>query len=139
MSTTLQFYSDNDLQHINDNLDQIEINALKETYRLLDPTDVEYNKVRQVIIDFIKEQGRIIYGGSAYHAIVQKYKSKNHDKNTIYPEWSRYDTEFYSPDPIRDMIMICNRLEDNNIKYIMGRQAQHNGNIYDIRKFSSIL
>lgn len=117
----ITLYSDNDLQHIEDNLDKIEADALKQSYKLLDPTNQEYNKVRNIIIDFIKKEKRIIYGGSAYHAIIQK----NNKEVGIYKEYERYDTEFYSPDPIRDMIVICNLLDDADIKYVIGRQAQH--------------
>jgi hypothetical protein len=121
----IKFYSDQDLQQINDNLDNIEVEATKKKYELLEPNNEEYYKVKQIIVDFIKEQKRIIYGGSAYHAIIQHYRKDKDSTNKIYPDWERFDIEFYSPNPIRDMVMICNRLSDANIKYVMGRQAQH--------------
>lgn len=117
----INFYTDNDLQHINDNLDKIEQDALQQSYKLLDPTNHEYNKVRQIIADFIKNEKRIVYGGSAYHAIIQQ----NNNTVGIYRDFERYDTEFYSPDPIRDMVVICNKLDDAGINYVIGRQAQH--------------
>jgi hypothetical protein len=121
----IKFYSEQDLQQINDNLDNIEVDATKKKYELLEPNNEEYHKVKQIIINFIKEQKRIIYGGSAYHAIIQHYRKDKNNTTQIYPDWERFDIEFYSPKPIRDMVMICNRLSDANIKYVMGRQAQH--------------
>lgn len=121
----LTFYSDNDLEQINDNIDHIEADSLKTGYRLLDPNNEEYDKVRNIILNFIKQQGRVVYGGSAYHNIIQKYRRDIDSEKRIYPEWERYDIEFYSPTPIRDLIMICNKLNDEGIKYVMGRQAQH--------------
>lgn len=125
MDNKLNFYSSNDLQQINDNLDQIEIEAEKKGFKLLDPTNEEYDKVRTIILDFIKEEQRIIYGGSAYHRICEQYKKDKNDTDKIYKDWTRYDVEFYSPNPIRDLTMICNRINDANIKYVIGRQAQH--------------
>jgi hypothetical protein len=125
MSDNLLFYSSNDFQRIDDNLDQIETEATKKSYVVLDPTNTEYSIVKKIILDFIKEQKRIIYGGSAYHTIIQNYRKDKNDTNTIYPEWERYDVEFYSPNPIRDLVMICNRIHDAGIKYVIGRQAQH--------------
>jgi len=123
--TSLLFYSKNDLDQINDNLDQIEQSATKLSYQLLEPNNDEYYKIKQIIIDFIKEQKRIVYGGSAYHAIIQHFRSDKDSNNTIYPDWSRFDIEFYSPDPIRDLVMICNRINNIGIKYVIGRQAHH--------------
>lgn len=121
----INFYSDIDLQQIDDNLNNIETNAIKIKYQTLDPTNDEYIKVKKIIVDFLIEQKRVVYGGSAYHAIIQHYrKDKNSDKR-IYPDWERFDIEFYSPRPIRDLVMICNRLSDTEIKYVIGRQAQH--------------
>jgi hypothetical protein len=125
MTNKLEFYSTNDLVQINDNLDRIEKDAEKIGYKLLDPTNEEYDKVRSIILNFIKEEQRIIYGGSAYHKICEEYKKDKNDSKSIYEEWTRYDVEFYSPNPIRDLTMICNRINDANIKYVIGRQAQH--------------
>lgn len=125
MTNKLEFYSTNDLVQINDNLDRIEKDAEKIGYKLLDPTNEEYDKVRSIILNFIKEEQRIIYGGSAYHKICEEYNKDKNDSKSIYEEWTRYDVEFYSPNPIRDLTMICNRINDANIKYVIGRQAQH--------------
>ena len=125
MSETLSFYSNKDLDQINDNLDQIETDSTKTGYKILDPTNEEYDKVKSIILHFIKEQKRIVYGGSAYHAIIQHYRKDKDSTITIYPEWDRYDIEFYSPDPLRDLVMISNRIHDAGIKYVIGRQAQH--------------
>jgi len=121
----LKFYSDNDLQIINDNIDTIIDNASRISNNKLEPKQEEYNMIKKEIINFIKENKRIVYGGSAYHAIIQKYRSDKDSLNTIYQEWARYDIEFYSPDPINDMIEICNKLNKLKISHIMGRQAQH--------------
>lgn len=125
MSKSLTFYSDKDLEQINDNLDQIEVESIKTGYKLLDPSNEEYDKVMSIIVNFIKEQKRIVYGGSAYHAIIQHYRKDKDSTNTIYPEWDRYDIEFYSPNPLRDLVMISNRIHDAGIKFVIGRQAQH--------------
>ena len=123
--SNLLFYSKNDLDQITDNLDQIEKESIKTKYELLEPNNNEYNKIKELIINFIKEQKRIVYGGTAYHAIIQHYRKDKDSINTIYSEYDRYDIEFYSPNPVRDLVMIANRLNKIGIKYVIGRQAQH--------------
>jgi len=123
----LKFYTKEDLQLIHDNLDQIEVSAAKEGFKILDPKNEEYSFVNSIIIDFIIEKNRIVYGGSAYHKIIEHYrKDKGTDGKKIYPEWDRYDIEFYTPTPIADLVAICNRLYNAKVKYVIGRQAQHN-------------
>jgi len=122
----LKFYTKEDLQLIHDNIDEIETKATKEGFKILDPKNDEYKYVNSIILDFIKEKKRIIYGGSAYHAIIEHYRKDKDGKNKIYPDWDRYDIEFYTPTPIADLVAICNRLYNAKIKYVIGRQAQHN-------------
>jgi len=126
MSNLLKFYSDSDLQLIHDNIDQIEMAATKQGYKILDPNNDEHGKVNNIIFEYIKEKKRIVYGGTAYHAIIEHYRKDKNSKNKIYPDWERYDVEFYTPNPIADLVAICNRLYNAKIKYVMGRQAQHN-------------
>jgi hypothetical protein len=122
----LKFYSEKNLQLLRDNIDNLEQEATKKGYIVLDPKNEEYKQVNTIILEYIIEKKRIIYGGTAYHKIIQHYrKDKDNDKK-IYPDWERYDIEFYSPTPIADLVAICNRLYNNKIKYVIGRQAQHN-------------
>lgn len=122
---SIKFYSDYNLQVVNDNLDTIEDAATKAGYERMEPKQDEFKMIKQLILDYIIENKRIIYGGSAYHAIIQNYRSDKTSDNKIYQEWARYDIEFYSPDPVKDMVKICNKLNSAKVKHVMGRQAQH--------------
>jgi hypothetical protein len=51
----IKFYSEQDLQQINDNLDNIEVEATKKKYAMLEPNNEEYHTVRQIIVNFIKK------------------------------------------------------------------------------------
>lgn len=121
------FYREEDYSAIQDNLDIIVENSVKQQHLILDPTEEEYKYIKSVIIDYIIKNKRIVYGGSAYHAIIEEYKKKNKIDNVgrIYKDYEYYDIEFYSPNPIDDLLKICDILHSKNIKYVMGRQAQH--------------
>ena len=125
---SIKFYSDYNLQVVNDNLDTIEDAATRAGYIRMEPHQDEYNMIKQLILDYIIQNKRIVYGGSAYHAIIQKHRSDKSSDNKIYQEWARYDIEFYSPDPVKDMVKICNKLNSAKVKHVMGRQAQHDEN-----------
>ena len=71
----------------------------------------------------LKKKKRIIYGGWAWHKLIENKNKKDgiYDKNKIgYP-----DIEFYSPDPVADLIEICDILHKKKFKYIEGREAHH--------------
>ena len=83
----LKFYSDNILQNINDNLDSIEEAATRAGYTIMEPDNNEYNNIKQLIVEYIKKQKRIVYGGSAYHSIIQKYRHDKKADSRIYKDW----------------------------------------------------
>lgn len=124
--TTLLFYRDKDYFAIQDNIDLIVEKSILKQHQILDPKNSEYIFVKSLIMDYIKSHNRIIYGGSAYHSIIENYKKKNNiNAGSIYKSYEYYDVEFYSPDPIGDIIKICNLLHSKGIQYVMGREAQH--------------
>tara|TARA_B110000037_G_scaffold198683_1_gene237786 strand:+ start:365 stop:1585 length:1221 start_codon:yes stop_codon:yes gene_type:complete len=73
--------------------------------------------------EFIKRKNRIIYGGWAWHnLLILKNKNEHiyHKDRISYP-----DIEFYSPDPIGDLIEICNYLYDKKCKFVQGHEGEH--------------
>jgi hypothetical protein len=77
----LKFYSEKNLQLLRDNIDNLEQEATKKGYIVLDPKNEEYKQVNTIILEYIIEKKRIIYGGTAYHKIIQHYrKDKDNDK-----------------------------------------------------------
>jgi hypothetical protein len=116
-------YREKDLKIIDDNIDDITDKARMSEITLLDPKLKEYKEAMKFLEDFVSKKNRVIYGGWAWHKLIE-HKNKDdgiYDKNrTGYP-----DIEFYSPEPVKDLIEICNGLHEKGFKYVQGREAEH--------------
>lgn len=118
----LNLYSDTQSNNIKNNLNELIKSAAKKKLSILEPTLDEVNSVMNVIKSYIKKKKRIIYGG---YAMNQLLIAKN-KKDAIYDdEVDTPDIEFYTPDPINDLIEICNELEDKKFKFVTGKNAMH--------------
>lgn len=94
-----------------------------ETKKLLEmePTIDEITKVYEIIIDFIKTNKRKVYGGYALNKLlISKMPGL-----AIYDESDTPDIEFYSPDPLGDLVKICDKLHNEGFKNVVGQEAQH--------------
>lgn len=94
----------------------------------------------KVVFLYIKNNKRIMYGGTALHRVI---KLKNdvgiYDNFTTKKYFNLdedlHDIEFYSPDPLYDVYKLCNELKNRGGKYIYGSEAIH-PETYAIRVFS---
>lgn len=114
-------HTEKDIEHIGKELDDIMYNATKKLRTTLEPTVDNFNKALEIVKIFIKDHGRIIYGGTAINAYV---KLKN-PKDCFYGEIDKPDIEFYSPTPIEDLQKLCDVLHKKGFKYVRGSEAQH--------------
>lgn len=117
----MQVYNEKDLDvfkdSVKDIIDQVKIAQL-ETF---EPTKREMNQVMEIINNYIKENNRKVYGGYALNLLL---KSKD-PNDAIYNDIEFADIDFYSPEPIEDLIKICNELADKGFKEPIGKEAQH--------------
>jgi len=106
------------------NLEPIIKKANIEKLQKVEPYRNNVNKAIKVIEDFIYEKGRIIYGGLALNEFI-KLQNKN---DAIYEEDSLQipDYDIYTPEPINDLIYICNKLFNLGFTDVYGRSAVHN-------------
>ena len=102
------------IDNIVDKASEIFINNFGE------PTCEEYTKVKKVIINFIKDKKRIVYGGYAQNELIKK---KNPDDD-FYKD-CRADIEFYSPEPIKDLIELVDILNEMGIFSVKGDEGVH--------------
>lgn len=87
----------------------------------MEPTIDEITKVYEVITDFIKKNKRKVYGGYALNKLlISKIPSL-----AIYDESDTPDIEFYTPDPLGDLVKICDSLHEKGFKNVIGQEAQH--------------
>ena len=114
-------YRQLDIDTILKNLDNIENNAMTIKLDKYEPTLTEINSVYKEITNFIKTNNRIVYGGYAQNELI---RNKNKD-DTFYKVTDLADIEFYTPDPIGDLIDLCDILYKKKYKYVEGKEGVH--------------
>lgn len=88
---------------------------------LYEPTYNEQIEVAKVVMEFVKNKKRKIYGGTAQNAVI-KDKSP---KDAFYLETCVPDIDCYSPDPITDLYELSNILHEKGFKNVVAQEAQH--------------
>ena len=121
MTEKILFMRDKDVEIVSKNIDKIIDRAIEQKKQLIGPTNEEYNKIINIILNYIKKNNRIIYGGYAQNVLIKKKSSKD----AFYNEKDHIDIEFYSNKPIEDVVKLCNILYDNGYKIIQGKPAVH--------------
>ena len=128
-------FRDNDIDDINIHIDKIKNDAAMKYKMNYEPTLQENMKVYKVIQNYIKKNERIIYGGFAQHLLIKK---KNYEDGIYeeidgvcfnFPEVA--DMEFYSPEPLIDIVNLTHELYKLDFKYIEAKEAIH-GKTYKI-------
>jgi hypothetical protein len=99
----------------------------KNKFEKLEPSKNEVMEVYSVIIKYIKEKKRKIYGGYGWN----KLFTNKDKKYAIYDESDVPDIDFYSPEPINDLMALCDILYESGFKHVTGKEARH-GETYSI-------
>jgi hypothetical protein len=115
-------YRQQDIDTILTNIDKIQDQAMTIYLNTFEPTMDESKAVYKEIIKFIKDKNRIVYGGYAQNELI---RAKN-ENDVFYREIDLADIEFYTPDPIGDMIDLCDLLHKSKYKYVDGKEGVHN-------------
>lgn len=116
-------YRDEDIEQIKLNVDNIAENAMTIYKTTYEPTLSESKQVYNNIIEYIKKQKKIIYGGWAQNSlIIMKNK-----EDGFYKESDTPDIEFYSHEPLKDLIEICDFLHSKKFKFVQGSEGVHAG------------
>jgi hypothetical protein len=85
------------------------------------PSIEERKEVYNIIFKYVKDNKRKLYGG---YALNKMLINKNKDY-ALYTEQDTPDIDFYSPEPINDLIKLCNILYEKGYETVEGREAQH--------------
>ncbi len=93
----------------------------KKKLQEYEPTKDEMQKVYNIILNFIKEKKRKMYGGYTLNLLL-KDKDK---KLAIYDEDDMPDIDFYSTEPVVDLKELCDKLDKEGFKSVVGQEAQH--------------
>ncbi len=118
-------YSHHDSVLLKQNIDKINEQIKIKSLELFKPSVDIKLKVHNLILTYIKNNKRKVYGGYAINKLLQ---SKG--VPSIYKDYEIPDIDFYSPDPNHDIIKLCNFLVDNisdNVgEYkVSAREAKH--------------
>jgi hypothetical protein len=116
-------FRNEDINIVNDNIDNIINEALSIYRNNYEPTFIENKKVYEEILNYIKDNKKIIYGGYAQNELI---KIKN-VQDGFYKENDIPDVEFYSPEPLKDGVKLCNKLYEKGFKYIVMEEGIHKG------------
>lgn len=117
----MELYTKDDLDLFNKNIDELEEKLIEREQKLLEPTIEERRNVEREILNYVKEYKRKIYGGYAQNKLIA-YKNP---EDAFYPPSYIADLDFYSPEPIEDVIRLCNRLYEKGFKFVQAQEAIH--------------
>lgn len=124
----MSLYRDSDLTILKNNIEKILDDVEDKKMTLIEPYGTEIREITNIILHFIRTKKRKIYGGYALNLLI---KSKN-EKDAIYRDKENPDIDFYSPEPLKDLVELCNAIYDKGYKFIRGYEAQHR-ETYSIR------
>lgn len=116
-------YRNDDIEKIKLNLDNIVEEAMTIYKTNYEPTFDESRKVYIELLNFVKDRKKIIYGGYAQNGLILM-KNEN---DGFYKETDTPDIEFYSFEPLKDLIDLCDHLKSKNFKYVQGQEGIHGG------------
>ena len=117
----MALHTQTDIQLLNEKWEEINREVEKHKLETLEPTLDEMREVHKFILDFVKTSKRKLYGGFALNMLVE---SQN-PNDVIYIKDHVPDIDFYSPEPIVDLIKICNLLHKKGFKHVVGKEAIH--------------
>lgn len=114
-------YEERHFNQFYDNIDFLMEKVNIKKLEVSDPSISEIKKVNDLILDYIRTNKRKIYGGLALDYLLKDKKAEEE----IYKEYECPDIDFYTPDPMNDLIKLCNLLHEENFKFVRGREAIH--------------
>lgn len=119
----VRLYSDNDMLVLEHHLDDLNAQYNEEYYDTVEPKRDERIRAYDVIKSYVRKKKRIIYGGYAVNATV---KVKN-TEDAIYKGVDEIlaDIEYYSTNPLQDVIELCDMLQNEGFTNIIGKEALH--------------
>jgi hypothetical protein len=119
----MTLYFDADFDILLKNADNIKDKWKKTLLEKSEPSIENVYKVHNIVLNYCKQEKRILYGGLALHMLLyNKDKTKGlYAKDQVPPP----DIDIYTPEPIEDMFCVVNMLYKEGYKYVCGEEALH--------------
>ena len=93
----------------------------RKTVLEMEPTLDEQKRVRAIILKYIKDNKRKLYGGFALHKLL----TNKDPKLALYSEYDTYDIDCYSPEPMVDAVELSKLLFKEGINAVQAGEADH--------------
>jgi len=119
----MSLYGKSDLELISANWERLkEESELKRSELKIVPSKMDKLKIHNIIVSYIQEHKRKVYGGYALNLLMKKKNGK-----LIYndSEIQDHDIDIYTPDPITDLKIICNTIFNSGFRYTNCSEAVH--------------
>jgi hypothetical protein len=114
-------YNNSELELFNKNIDEISKKLDVVVSEKLAPTVKEINEITKIVSKYIKDHKRKVYGGTALNlAVKEKEKA-----DAFYSDEESHDFDTYSPEPIKDVVELCDIIHKQGYKNVTGREAIH--------------
>jgi hypothetical protein len=117
----MNLYTKKDIELLEQNYDKIADKIQTVVHEKFEPTKKEMDEVTKLIMKFVQNKKRKIYGGFALNLLLLD----TNPADAIYKGKEDPDIDFYSPEPIEDVIELCNILFDAGYKYVIGNEGLH--------------
>lgn len=118
---TQVYYDSKDYDQIMEKLPALIDTAKRRAIEIMEPNLAERQRVRAVILDFVRTKERKMYGGTALNECIMTIDPKDR----FYDDVVFSDLEFYSPEADLDVVELCNILHKGGFAYVKAREAQH--------------
>ena len=116
-------YRQEDIDIITNNLDKLEDSARKIYLENYEPTFEEIDSVFEIIKNYIRNNNLIVYGGYAQNSLIKV----KHPNDVFYKKIDLADIEFYSYEPLKNLIELCDILHKEGFKHAEGKEGMHPG------------
>ena len=117
----MQLYTEKDVELFDKYAKDIITGIEKKKLNTFEPTKKEIMEANDVVMEFVKSHKRKIYGGYAQNKIIVD-KNK---KDAFYDDDDIPDIDVYSPEPLKDLVELCDILLKKGFKNIIGQEALH--------------
>jgi hypothetical protein len=117
-------------------LEAVEQAARVRKFETKAPKKADVERIRGIILAFVKTKQRKMYGGAAMHVLLRE---DGNPDGGIYEDDPAtmddvYDYEFYSPVPLPDLHALCDTIFDAGYPQVSGAEAFHE-NTFTIQYF----
>lgn len=117
----MELYTLDDVELIKSTIDDIVEKIDLKKLEIFEPTKKEIMDINKIVLDYIRNKKRKIYGGYAQNKLIV---AKN-PEDAFYDDSDLPDIDCYSPEPIKDLVALCDQLYSKGYTFIQGKEALH--------------